>query len=224
MFTILRVGVTGITGGIGNALEQLLMRQGTKVIGFARYPRTPYHFDMDVTMQEQNIARLIENASPEGYDVWINLAGADIMSGENRRKPYLERLQQLWDIDVLGTIKCSRAVIPHLNHNGIIINVAWDEALSGASGDSASLYGTAKAAIIGYSASLSKSLAPGILVYVVSPGWVVTRWAQTLTPEQRMRLIRQSAGQRWIEPWEIAASFWNIITYPPPSGTVVQVK
>ncbi|OLZ09648.1 hypothetical protein BFX06_03180 [Sulfobacillus thermosulfidooxidans] len=220
---MLRVGVTGITGGIGQAVNELFGRRGVDIIGFARQPG-PDQYPLDVTMDEPVISQRIGEASPNGYDVWINLAGADILSGDNRKKPYFERLQQLWDVDVLGTIKCCRAVIPYFHNTGMLINVAWDEALSGAPGDSASLYGTAKAAILGFSASFAKSVMPNVRVYVLSPGWVATRWARSLTEEQKSRLIQQSASKKWIDPQDVAETLWDMIHNPPPSGTVMMVN
>ncbi|WP_053958700.1 SDR family oxidoreductase [Sulfobacillus thermosulfidooxidans] len=219
----MRVGVTGITGGIGQAVNELFGKRGADIIGFARQPG-PLQYLLDVTMHESEISRRIGEAAPTGYDVWINLAGADILSGDNRKKSYLERLQRLWDVDVLGTIKCSRAVIPYFQNTGTIINVAWDEALSGAPGDSASLYGTAKAAILGFSASFAKSVMPKIRVYVLSPGWVATRWAKSLTEEQKSRVIQQSASKKWIAPEDVAEALWEMIHNSPPSGTIMMVN
>jgi 3-oxoacyl-[acyl-carrier protein] reductase len=222
MFSDMRVGVSGVNGGIGQAVLSLFTAQGADVIGFARHPGPGQNL-LDMRMDEQEMARRIRDASTEDYDVWMNLAGADVLSPITRTLPYMTRLQKLWEVDVAGAIKCCRAVLPLVRNHGIIVNVAWDEALTGASGDSASLYGTAKAAIIGYSASLAKSLV-GVRIYVLSPGWVATRWAHSLNEEQQTRLIRRSAGKRWIDPAEVADAAWQLIQERPPSGFIMQVK
>ncbi len=219
----MRVGISGVSGGIGQAVCKLFAEQGLEVVGFARHPNSEQR-RLDMRMEEKEIARRIQRASPEGYDVWINLAGADVLNSTMRHEEYMIRLQELWEVDVKGSIKCCRAVIPFLRNHGIIVNVAWDEALTGASGDSASLYGTAKAAIIGYSASLAKSLDLRARVYVLSPGWVATRWANSLSAEQRERLIRLSQRKRWIDADEVAMALWRLIQDGPPSGSVIPVK
>ena len=219
------VGVTGVTGGIGVALESLLTAEGISVIGFTRQPG-PGHRPLDVTWDSERIGHMVAEAlaPSELYDGWVNLAGADILRGGVREQPYLSRLQLLWTTDVEGTIKCTQAVLPRLRPGGVIINMAWDEALTGAQGASAELYATAKAAIIGYSASLARSLAPTFTVGVVSPGWVQTRWAASLSAAQRERLIWQSRAQRWISADRVAGVIMEWLKAPGPSGSVVMVS
>ncbi|MCY0908100.1 MAG: SDR family NAD(P)-dependent oxidoreductase [Sulfobacillus thermotolerans] len=219
------VGVTGVSGGIGTALEAQLTADGISVIGFARNPH-PGHQTLDVTWDRETISATIAGAIAPSqlFDGWVNLAGADILQGDVRKLPYLSRLHLLWTTDVEGTIKCTQAVLPRLRPGGVIINIAWDEALTGAQGASAELYATAKAAIIGYSASLARSLAPTFRVGVIAPGWVKTRWAASLSPEQRERLIQQSRSQHWISADRVAGVIMEWLKAPGPSGTVVTVS
>ncbi len=219
----MRIGISGVNGGIGQAVFEQFTAQGIDAIGFARCPKSGQHH-LDMRMDEKDIASRIQEAAPGGYDAWFNLAGADVLTPEMRRKPYMIRLQELWEVDVAGTIKCCRAVIPQMRDHGIIVNMTWDEALTGTHGDSAMLYGTAKAAIMGYSRNLAKSLGSGARIYLLAPGWVATRWAHSLNAEQQERLIRLSAGKRWIHPHEVAMAAWQLLQTCPPSGSVIPVN
>ncbi len=219
------VGVTGVNGGIGAALVQVLEDHGVTVAGFARNPLEG-QYRLDVTWESGNIDFAMRTAlGGEGqYDAWINLAGADILSKGVRSLSYMTRLDMLWRTDVEGTVKCSRAVVPYLRPGGLIVNMAWDEAVTGAKGESAELYGTAKSAVLGFSASLARSLAPHRRVCVVSPGWVQTRWGNSLSLEQRERLVKGSAGRQWISARTVANVVYDLLHSPGQTGQVITVR
>ncbi len=218
------VGVTGITGGIGSAVGKVFRDRGEQVVGFSRSGAGQTAV-LDVTSDYAAVAEAISRSLPHGslFDAWINLAGADILSAGARLRSFDERLSELWTCDVAGTIACCRAVLPHLKQHGSIVNVAWDEALTGSAGASAELYGTAKAAVIGYSMSLAKTLGSAYRVYVVSPGWVRTRWNAALNGEQQERLVRRSATQRWIDAEDVAEVIYGLIMSSRPSGEILRV-
>ena len=76
---------------------------------------------------------------------------------------------------------------------GQIINVGWDQALTGGVGtESGQLFAASKAAVIGYSKALARGLAPDVRVNVVSPGWIETEWGETVNRELYERVRRQT--------------------------------
>ncbi|MCY0881328.1 MAG: SDR family NAD(P)-dependent oxidoreductase [Firmicutes bacterium] len=202
----MKVAMTGITGGIGQAFAHALRMAGHDVFGLGRTPGPLVNMTLDVTWSSELIDRIVagvaENWGP--FDVWVNLAGADILSDPLRSAPFEKRLEELWQVDVNGTVKCCRAIQPYLPQEGKIINVAWDRALLGLKGEAGQLYALAKSAIIGYSKSLAQTLAPQAAVQVLAPGWVMTRWAQGLSSERRQRIIRHGWTLQWQTAEEIA--------------------
>src|SRR5262245_26307299 len=78
-------------------------------------------------------------------DVWVNNAGADILTGDRARLPDTAKLDLALAVDLRGTILCSWQAAPRLRRQGqgVILNVSWDRALTGAPGRPAEIYAAA---------------------------------------------------------------------------------
>ena len=63
------------------------------------------------------------------FDVWVNNAGADVLTGQTASNSFEEKLSLLWRVDVLGTMLLSRTVgeIMRSQGGGSILNVGWDQ-------------------------------------------------------------------------------------------------
>ncbi|CAB1129063.1 NAD(P)-dependent oxidoreductase [Candidatus Hydrogenisulfobacillus filiaventi] len=213
------LGVTGAGGGLGQALTAAAAAAGMQVVRFGRRD-ADYALDLaDPAWGEAEAAALVAAAAARAgpFDAWVNLAGADILSEPWRSRPYADRLEYLWRVDVRGTMLLSRAVLPHLNPRGRpqILNVAWDRACTGMAGPFGELYAAAKAAIIGFSRSLALSVGPRVRVNVLAPGWVRTRWADSLPEARRRALAARMRAGRWQEPADLAAVIVALLAMPP---------
>ena len=221
------VAMIGKTGGIGQALAKWLTERGIGVVGFARAPEDA-DYEFDVTWPSSDIERVISQAYQRhgAFDAWINLAGADILQEPVRSWSYEKRLKLLWETDVLGTIRCSRAALPYLTPDGCIINVGWDEAFEGHRGAAGELYATAKAAVIAYSLSLAKTMGAAPRVYVACPGWVTTRWAETLSSHRQQQVAKYIPGATWQTPDMMASLIGSLVVgrHVIASGTVHQIS
>ena len=90
---------------------------------------------------------------------------------------------------------------------GQVINVGWDQALTGGVGtESGQLFAASKAAVIGFSKALARGLAPEVRVNVVAPGWIETEWGETVNRELYERVRKQTPLGRWGRPEDIAAA------------------
>ena len=146
-------------------------------------------------------------------DAWINNAGADVLTGSSRQQAFHDRLQELWQVDVLGTITLSRAVgerwraSEHL-HQGTsrpsLVNTGWDQATRGMEGDSGQLFCTTKAAIMAFTHSLAQSLGTTARVNCVAPGWIRTAWGSGTSDYWDERARQESLLHRWGEPEDVA--------------------
>ena len=206
------VAMTGNTGGIGRALTRWLGENGIVTIGFTRTPGGA-DYELNVTWSSSDVARVIHNAYQDhgAFDAWINLAGADILQQPIRSQSYEERLKLLWETDVEGTVRCSRAVLPYLAPDGCVINLGWDEALEGHRGVAGELYATTKAAVIAYSLSLAKTLGNTPRVYIVCPGWVTTRWAESLSSDRHQQVAQYIPGAKWQTPNTVANLIGSLV-------------
>jgi 3-oxoacyl-[acyl-carrier protein] reductase len=138
--------------------------------------------------------------------VWVNNAGADILTRDGARLGDVAKLDLALSVDVRGTALCSWRVAPRMKAQGggAILNVAWDQALTGAPGRPAEIYAAAKAGVVGFSKSLARSFAPEVRVNVLAPGWIATAYAEGLPEADRVRLVAGTAQKRWGAPEDVA--------------------
>lgn len=141
-----------------------------------------------------------------GVDVWINNAGVDLLTGENAKLSYEQKLQELLDVDVRSTVLLSKMVGERLvaQGGGCILNVGWDQADRGMDGDSGELFSAAKNAIMGFTRSLAVSLAPDVRVNCIAPGWIRTAWGEQASETWQDRVIAETPLARWGTPEDIA--------------------
>jgi 3-oxoacyl-[acyl-carrier protein] reductase len=136
-------------------------------------------------------------------DVWINAAGADVLTGEGKELSFDDKLDRLWQVDVKGTIQMSRDVAERMirQDRGVtlptIINISWDQSELGMEGDSGQYFSATKAAIAAFSRSLAKTVGPNVRVNCIAPGWIQTAWGKSASPEWDRRARSESILQRW---------------------------
>ena len=140
-------------------------------------------------------------------DVWVNNAGADVLTTEARGWSFNEKLQYLLATDLLGTVGLSREAAARMSQQPVsqqtaaakptIINIGWDQALLGMSGDSGQLFCTTKGAVMAFTNSLAMSVAPHVRVNCVAPGWIRTAWGNASSDYWDNRARDESLLARW---------------------------
>jgi 3-oxoacyl-[acyl-carrier protein] reductase len=141
-----------------------------------------------------------------GIDIWVNNAGADVLTGAAREWSFDEKLSALWQIDVTATIGLSRAVGERMKQagGGVMVNVGWDGADRGMAGDGGQLFAAAKGAVMAFTRSLAHTLAPEVRVNCVAPGWIRTAWGEQASESWQRRAERESLSGRWGTPEDVA--------------------
>lgn len=123
----------------------------------------------NITIQE-DVDRIFERAIEHfgRLDVLVNNAGRSMRGKVLDTTP--EQFQSLFDLNVLGTIRCTRAAVPHLLKNrGHVVNVGSLAAKSASRWTGA--YPVSKHAVAAYSQQLRLELGPeGLHVLLVCPG------------------------------------------------------
>ena len=87
-------------------------------------------------------------------DVWVNNAGADILTGSGASLSRLEKLDRLLAVDLRGTILASWQAAELLGAQetgGVIINMSWDHVLTGMPGLNPQLFAAVKGAVLAFS-------------------------------------------------------------------------
>jgi len=220
----MRAVVTGSTSGIGRAIARELGRGGADVIvhGYRsatalgnvvdeikRFGTQALGISADLRDPEARL-RLVEQAWSQfgGVDVWVNSAGADLLTGDARHWPFERKWAELAAVDVTATMFVSRAIGERMNagRGGAILTMGWDQAETGMEGDSGELFGAAKGAIMAFTRSLARSLAPKVRVNCLAPGWIKTAWGETASQDWQERVRAETPLRRWGLPEDVAAA------------------
>jgi len=213
--------VTGSSSGIGQAIAMQLASAGANVIvhGFQNYEAAE---QLAATLRSQAVeshalqsdlslpaerTQLVERCWQLGpVDIWINNAGADVLTGQPADWSFEKKLQRLWEVDVLGTLQLSRDVGARMQQrgSGVLLNMGWDQAETGMAGESGEMFATIKGAIMAFTRSLAKSLAPQVRVNCLAPGWIQTEWGAEASDYWQQRATSESLLQRWGTAEEVA--------------------
>jgi 3-oxoacyl-[acyl-carrier protein] reductase len=217
-----RAAVLGSTSGIGRATALALADAGADVIVHGRSSREQAE---EVTAQvrerggrahilvadlaDRNAGdRLVEAAWSHwgGLDAWLHIAGADTLTGPAARLDFDAKLEKLWAVDVVATVRLCRAVGRKMQQqgHGSIVTMGWDQAETGMEGDSGELFATTKGAILAFTRSLALSLAPQVRVNALAPGWIKTAWGDKASKTWQERVLRETPLARWGTPEDVA--------------------
>jgi 3-oxoacyl-[acyl-carrier protein] reductase len=217
--------VTGASSGIGRAIAIAAGRAGADVALTYKSNIAGAHdtesqirtlgrrvatFQLDLA-DESAIAR-IGPAVCDGFgrlDVWINNAGADILTGSGASLSDLQKMDLLLAVDLRGTIVASwRAaeVLAAQPNGGVIINMSWDHVLTGMAGANPQLFAAVKGGVLAFSKSLARSVAPRVRVNVLAPGWIETSFAADLNSQRRAQVADSTPLGRWGTPDDVAGA------------------
>jgi 3-oxoacyl-[acyl-carrier protein] reductase len=219
----LRTVVTGASSGIGRAIAIAFAAAGARVgIGFWRSSEAAraladelgaghplLQADLSTPDGCTSIVRQAFGAL-EHVDVWVNNAGADVLTGEAAEWAPERKLDALLDLDLKGTIRCSRLVAERMGPGGCILNMGWDHAtVDGMAGGNPELFAAVKAGVLGFSKSFARSVAPDVRVNVLCPGWVETAFGTGVDRAFHDEVAASTPLQRWGRPDDVAgAAVW----------------
>jgi 3-oxoacyl-[acyl-carrier protein] reductase len=143
-------------------------------------------------------------------DVWVNNAGADVLTGHAAQWPAERKLDALLEVDLKSTIRCSRLVAARMRPGGCILNIGWDHAtMDGMAGDDPELFAAVKAAVLGFSKSFARSVAPDVRVNVLCPGWIETAFGAGADRGFYDEVAAGTPLRRWGRPEDVAgAAVW----------------
>ncbi|HZW30306.1 MAG TPA: SDR family oxidoreductase [Isosphaeraceae bacterium] len=217
-----RTAVLGSTSGIGRAVAFALAEAGADVIVHGRSSRDAAdevatavrRFGGRSAVLMADLAereagdRLVEAAWSlwGGLDAWLHIAGADTLTGSAAKLAFDAKLDLLWTVDVVATIRLCRAVGERMKDqgHGTILTMGWDQAETGMGGDSGELFAATKGAVMAFTRSLALSLAPTVRVNALAPGWIKTRWGEGASKTWHERVLRETPMARWGTPEDVA--------------------
>ena len=217
-----RALVTGGSSGIGRAIALEFARAGADVVihfakssiaasqvseDVSRYGQKSITLAADFTQHDQ-LEAFVERAFGvwNGLDIWVSNAGVDLLTGDEANLDYSAKLCRLLDVDVQAGMLLAKSAGRRMANagGGSILTIGWDQSDRGMEGDSGELFSAAKNAIMGFSRSLSVSLAPAVRVNCIAPGWIKTAWGETASEAWQQRVRRETPLCRWGLPEDVA--------------------
>lgn len=213
--------VTGGARDLGRAISVRFAQEGAKVV--------VNYFDNPEDAKET--LKMIEEAGSEGiivqgdmtkaadvkrlFDTAVEKYGREIhalvnvVGGIVGRKTITEQDEAwydfLMDVNMRSVFLCTREAVPYMSAGATIVNFSSLAARDGG-GPGASMYATAKGAVMTFTRSMAKELGPkGIRVNSLAPGTIATSFHDRFnTPENRERLKATYALRREGEAKEVA--------------------
>lgn len=213
--------VTGGARDLGRAISVRFAQEGAKVV--------VNYFDNPDDAKET--LRMIEEAGSEGiivqgdmtkaadvkrlFDTTVEKYGnqihalVNVVGGIVGRKTITEQDEAwydfLMDVNMRSVFLCTREAVPYMSAGATIVNFSSLAARDGG-GPGASMYATAKGAVMTFTRSMAKELGPkGIRVNSLAPGTIATSFHDRFnTPENRERLKATYALRREGEAKEVA--------------------
>ena len=218
--------VTGAGRGIGRAIAIVMAGEGAKValtgrniqpldqvadeIQQAGGDATSWQLDVSSENQVEDVVRKISGLWGK-IDILVNNA-AIIHHDTPVWSTPIEEWDEEMAINLRGTFLCCHYVLPQMveRQEGIVINI---RSSSGTIPESEfGAYGATKWGVIGYTASLAKSVRPhGVRVNGLNPGWVETGMTAGQKPKD--------AGPEWTQPQDIARAALFLAAHAPADMT-----
>jgi 3-oxoacyl-[acyl-carrier protein] reductase len=218
-----KVLVTGASRGIGRAIALAMARAGADVaLTYHANESGARDVEREICALKRRAAvipldladdRAVLAVGPAAraalgrLDVWVNNAGADILTGPGAELTDLEKLDRLLAVDLRGTMLASwqaAEILGAQEDGGVIVNMSWDHVLTGMPGLNPQLFAAVKGGVLAFSKSLARTVAPRVRVNVLAPGWIDTAFGSSMNERDRRAVAASTPLQRWGTPEDVA--------------------
>ena len=214
--------VTGSSRGIGAGIAKRFAREGHRVAIHYRERENLARAlleelqgegcsvmlvsgDLTVPADAANIAKVVRNAF--GFiDVLVNNAGVALPT-QLVTETSLADWNRVLETNVTSMFLLTNAVLPEMisRRRGAIVNISSMWGVTGGSCEVA--YSASKAAVIGYTKSLAKEVAPsGVRVNCIAPGFVLTDMTRAFPQDTINVICEETPLLRAGTPEDIAAA------------------
>ena len=212
--------ITGCNRGIGESMMNLFAEHGASIIACCRKSSSEFEQKIQVVAEKNNVSitplyfdltnedeikkainSLLSNKIK--IDVLINNAG--VAYGSLLQMTSMKTLKEVFEINFFSQVLITQYIAKLMTKQkgGSIINMASVAGIDSFAGYTA--YGCSKAAIIYFTKTIAKELAPfNIRVNAIAPGLTDTQMAVMMEDKAKTDMITKSAFNRLGKPEEIA--------------------
>lgn len=211
--------ITGASKGIGSAVAEVFAQNGSNLFLLSRnieklkesktrlesmYPIRVYIYQLDIRNIEEikETVNLIKKEKIH-LDVLVNNAG--IMSDAVLQVIKPETVNDIYATNVFGAFYLTQMTLPLFlkKRKGSIVNISSIIGTHGNIGQS--VYGSSKSALIGFTKSISKELAPlNIRVNAIAPGFIDTDMIRNVDERFYKKNIESIGMKRIGKPEDVA--------------------
>ena len=225
----MNIFITGASRGIGRAIAEILGTHGFQrfdsfyisykgnVEGINEVFKELMYYGNAVTIikldvkDRESIKKTVEvlaKSSDFKIDVLINNAG--IVKDRTLKNMSDEEWDDVIDTNLTGIFNVTKALLPYMNNNGMIINITSVIGIIGGFGQVN--YAASKAGVIGFTKALAKELAQrNIRVNAVACGFVDTDMTSNIPESIKSKILERIPLGRFAEPKEIASFIYWLI-------------
>jgi len=207
--------VSGCSRGIGQAIVERLLQEGAIVACFSRsnpewlgkYSGEQVYWN-SVDLKDPEELKKFVNSVYKKYkhiDGLVNNAGVNydgILTTMSE-----EKIHEILNLNIESTLLLTKQVVKFMmiKQKGSIVNIS--SIVGGYRGyKGASVYGTSKAALIGFTKSLARELGEkNVRVNAVLPGFVETNMTSAMEEGKKNQVLRRTPLKRFAQPSEIAS-------------------
>jgi len=210
--------ITGASKGIGKAMAELFATNGARLILTGRdsialqelkeilNPNPDEHLIYQIDVANINSIKSVfdDLMSKKIYiDILVNNAG--VMKDATLQMVKPEIIEEIYNTNVFGTINTTQMALKSFmrKRGGTVINLSSIIGTNGNLGQT--IYGSSKSAIIGFTKSLSKELAPlNIRVNAIAPGFIDTDMTKNMDPKFYEKNLNAIGMKRLGKPEDVA--------------------
>lgn len=231
--------ITGASGGIGQSIAIAFAKEGSKIVinyksnkkdaeetlrQIKKINSQGLIFQGDVS-DENTVKKLFKKTLEvfKKIDILINNAGWPTPG-------YLEKTDKNhWLVNFnnnfFTTVLCSKEAVKVMKKQGggKIINTSSVMGINYGGREGIIAYSAAKAAVINFTKTLAKQVAPNILVNAVAPGRTQTSYYKQFDKKTLRSFIEANPIGRMIEPEEITEAFLFIAKNDALTGSIIVV-
>jgi 3-oxoacyl-[acyl-carrier protein] reductase len=194
--------ITGASRGIGRFLAETFLDRQWVVFGCSRgasgLKHERYrHFPVDVA-DESNVIAMFTAIRQSGQPLYALINNAGIASMNHALTTPAATMEQLFRVNALGTMLCSREAAKQMlqRHTGRIVNFATVALAFDLEGESA--YVASKAAVVAYTRVLAREVGvQQITVNAIAPNPVKTDLIAGVPKEKLDRLVGRQVNPRY---------------------------
>lgn len=227
--------VTGSSTGIGKAVAELYAREGANVIvcssttvqegenvakELVNIGTDSIYIQADLT-KESDVKMLFEKIKNKygKLDILVNNAGKAY--GREFKNITQDIINSDIDLNFTSAVLCSKYAVELMKDEGWIINTSSIRGTDYSDRPGIMMFCAGKAAMNSFTKNLALELSPKIFVNAVAPGFVHTRYMDSVTEEIKENWLKDIPIKKFIMPEEIAEVYLMLATSKIFTGSII---